>query len=110
MAILTTARGQEAKCIFGGNRLGGSGLVCEGSSVGTAVPSCGFPHKGSWGTIRYLHTEFYSCAPKEGKKQKQTNQQRTNNSLLEDYTHTTGTDMLAAASKEHPPGDPFLHG
>lgn len=27
-AILATSRRQEAKCIFGGGRLGGSGLVC----------------------------------------------------------------------------------
>lgn len=45
MAILTTAWRQEAKCIFGGNRLGGSGLVCVGSSVGAAVPGCGFSQK-----------------------------------------------------------------
>lgn len=54
MAILTTARRQEAKCIFGGNRLAGSGLVCVGSSVGAAVTDWFFSQR------KLGHNEIYS--------------------------------------------------
>jgi hypothetical protein len=46
--------------------------------------------------------------PKKEKNQKQTNKQKTNNSLLEDWPGSTGADMPAAITEEDPRGDPFM--